>query len=181
MANYHKLLLPEMSADRPYKITSYGAALKRNKERLVKAFALHSLREERRALLMAMAMIETNTMSPSERDASKDNRTDKSANASIFNLSEDMLNELGFQGNIHMLDPLESLPKVVGLIHKGIDLWGVTRLLNFVRGGRTAFKDGVSYGAAEYRNAVATILKVIESSSFVMNDDRRVEVYVPHV
>jgi hypothetical protein len=181
MTNYWKLLLPGMSANRNYKLTSYGAALKGNKEQLLKAFDVRAIRgNERRALMMAMAMIETNTISPSERDTTKDKRTNKSANASIFNLSEDMLNELGYQGNIHFLDPLTSLPDVVGLINEGIDMWGVTRMLNFVRGGRTAFNDGVSYGAADYRNAVATILKVIDMDSSLMSDDRRVEIYVPH-
>jgi hypothetical protein len=180
MTNYWKLLLPAMSANRNYKLTSYGAVLKGNKERLLKAFDVRAIRDERRALMIAMAMIETNTMSPSERDTTKDNRTDKSANASIFNLSEDMLNQLGYQGNIHLLDPLTSLQDVVGLINKGIDMWGVTRMLNFVRGGRTAFNDSVSYGAADYRNAVATILKVIDMDPSLMRDDRRVEIYVPH-
>ncbi len=180
MADYWKLLLPDMMANCDYKITSYGSALRNNKERLLKAFDVCAIREERQVLMMAMAMIETNTMSPSERDTTKDKNTDKSANASIFNLSEDMINELGFVGDIHQLDPLESLPTVVGLINKGIDAWGINRMLNFVRGGRTAFNDGVSYGAAGYRNAIATILKVIGNSASLMKDDRRVEINVPH-
>ena len=53
-------------------------------------------------------------------------------------------------------------------------------MLNFVRGGRTAFIDGVSYDAAGYRNAVATILKVISNTASLMTDDRRVEINVPH-
>ncbi len=180
MADYWKLLLPDMMANCDYKITSYGSALRNNKERLVKAFDVRAIREVRQVLMMAMAMIETNTMSPSDRDTTKDKNTNKSANASIFNLSEDMINELGYVGDIHQLDPLESLPTVVGLINKGIDTWGVTRMLNFVRGGRTAFNDGVSYDAAGYRNAVATILKVISNSASLMKDGRRVEIIVPH-
>ena len=69
---------------------------------------------------------------------------------------------------------------MVGLIDKGIDNWGVTRMLNFVRGGRDAFNDGVSYGATDYRNAVATILRVIDMTPSLMKDDRRVEIYVPY-
>lgn len=180
MADYWKILLPDMMANCDYKIKSYGNVLKNNKDRLLKSFDVCAIRDERRVLMVAMAMIETNTMSPSERDTTKDKNTDKSANASIFNLSEDMINELGYNGDIHLLDPLESLPKVVGLINKGINNWGVTRMLNFVRGGRTAFNDGVSYGAADYRNAVATILKVIGNSLSLMNNGRRVEIYVPH-
>jgi hypothetical protein len=59
-------------------------------------------------------------------------------------------------------------------------MWGVTRMLNFVRGGRTAFDDGTSYGAADYRDAVATILKVFDRFPALLTDDRRVEIYVPH-
>jgi len=180
MSNYWTQLLPTMSANRYYKITSYGAALKGNKHRLLNAFNVRAISAERRALMMAMAMIETNTMSPGERDTTKDTNTDGSANASIFNLSEDMLNQLGYSGNIHLLDPITSLPDVVGLINKGINIWGVTRMLNFVRGGRAAFNDGVSYGAVDYRNAVATILKVIDMFPSLMSDDRRVEIYVRH-
>lgn len=133
--------------------------------------------------MMAMAMIETLHLSPNERDKSKDNKHDKSANASIFNLSEDMLNELGYHGNIHLLDPLTSLQAVVGLISKGIDRWGVNRMLDFVRGGRTAFEgkaQGVAFEAADYRNAVATILKVIDMSPALMSDDHRVAIHVPY-
>jgi len=180
MTTYWKTLLPGMPASRQYKIQPYGATLKMNKGQLLRAFDARGIRDERRALMVAMAMIETNTMSPSERDATKDKNTDKSANASIFNLSEDMINQLGYQGNIHQLDSLASLPDVVGLINKGIDLWTVTRMLNFVRGGSKAFADGASYGAADYRNAVATILKVIDMFPALMSDDRRVEIPVKH-
>jgi hypothetical protein len=40
-----------------------------------------------RALMLAMAMQESTHMDVRERDASKDGRTDKAANATIFNLS----------------------------------------------------------------------------------------------
>jgi hypothetical protein len=181
MTIYWTLLLPTMPADKPFKITSYGGALRANKRQLVNAFEVGGVRDERRALMMAMAMIETTTMSPSQRDASKDGRTDGAANASIFNLSEDMLRLLGYKGDIHLLDPLSALRDVVVLISKAVDTWGVTRLLDFVRGGRTAFNDGSSYGVGDYRNAVATILRNIDRSPPLMRDDRRVEVYVPHI
>jgi hypothetical protein len=178
---YWTLLLPTTPADKPYKITSYGRALRANKAQLVNAFIVARISDERRALMVAMAMIETTTMSPSQRDASKDSRTDGAANASIFNLSEDMMRQLGYVGDIHLLDPLTALPDVVSLIDYGVETWGVTRLLNFVRGGRQAFNDGTSYGAEDYRNAVATILRAIDRFPPLMTDDRRVEIYVPHV
>ena len=128
-----------------------------------------------------MAMIETNHMSPNERDASKDNNKDGSANGSVFNLSEDLLNELGYNGDINLLNPLAGLSDVVWLIDKGITCFGVVRLLDFVRGGRTAFNDHKSYGVSGYRNAVATILKLIDMYPDLMRNDKRVEIVVPHV
>lgn len=181
MTKYWKLLLPGMSANRAYKIHTYPSVLQANKSRLHQAFNASGTREEWRVLMMAMAMIETRTMAPSERDATKDTRTDGAANASIFNLSEDMLRRLGYRGSIHILDPLGRLPDMVRLIALGINRWGIDRMLNFVRGGYTAFNDGVSYGAADYRNAVATILKVIDIYPSLMFDRRRVEINVPHV
>lgn len=181
MTIYWTLLLPTEPASKPYRIVSYGKALRANKRQLRSAFDVSRIREERRALMMAMAMIETTTLSPSQRDASKDGRTDGGANASIFNLSEDMLRQLGYQGDIHRLDPLSALPNVVLIIDNGVVNWGVTRMLNFVRGGRTAFNDGVSYGAADYRNAVATVVRNIDRYPSLMWDDRRVEMNVPYM
>ncbi|MGE5345473.1 MAG: hypothetical protein ACM3JH_05915 [Acidithiobacillales bacterium] len=181
MTIYWTLLLPTTPADKPFRIVSYGNALRANKRQLRNAFEVSRIGDERRALMMAMAMIETTTLTPSLRDADKDRRTDRAANASIFNLNEDLLRQLGYEGDIHLLDPLSALPDVVTLISKGVDTWGVTRLLNFVRGGRTAFNDGVSFGAADYRNAVATGLRNIDRYPSLMWDDRRVEMNVPHM
>jgi len=50
-----------------------------------------------------------------------------------------------------------------------------------VRGGSTAFRDGVSYGAATYRNAILTIYNQIAKDQSLQKDDRRVEVNVPWV
>lgn len=180
MTEYWKQLLPGMAANWPYKISTYPA-LQSNKSLLHQAFNAAGIREEWRVLMMAMAMIETRTMSPAERDASKDKRTDGAANASVFNLSEDMLRRLGYRGNIHALDPLANLPQVVRLIAAGIVAWGIDSMLNFVRGGAKAFTDGVSYGAVDYRNAVATTIKVIDIHPSIMFDSRRIEINVPHV
>src|SRR5262249_23139559 len=51
---------PMEKANCAYKITSYGHALKQNKGLLNKAFDDHNIADERRALMLAMAMIETN-------------------------------------------------------------------------------------------------------------------------
>jgi hypothetical protein len=43
------------------------------------------------------------------------------------------------------------------------------------------FEDHVSYGCADYRRTVATVLKQIELDPTLLTDDRRVEVDLVHV
>jgi hypothetical protein len=193
MTNYWRVLLPNERANFPHQIKSYGSLLRSNKALLLQAFAASNIPQERRVLMMAMAMIETATLSPSDRDKGKDNLTDGSANASIFNLNEEMLRRLNYSGNIHLLDPLSALPRVVTLINdainntnwgitpnRGVPASGVTAMLNWVRGGSSTYKDGVSWDAANYRNAVATAVKLISDDPSLMSDDRRIEMIVRH-
>lgn len=181
MTMYWTQLLPATNANHDYKLPSYGPVLKANKSLLGVAMAARTISPERRALMISMAMIETHHLSPSERDAKKDSRTDGAANATIFNLSEDLLRQVGYSGNIHALDPLARRSDVVGCLDKGINMWGVRRFLDFVRGGRDAFNDGKSYGADDYRCAVATALKLIDADPTLLSDDRRVEMDVKYV
>ena len=193
MTDYARLLLPNERTDHAYRLRSYAPELSANKARLVAAFEARRIVEGRRILMMAMAMIETTHLSPRQRDDSKDDFDDGSANASIFNLNEDMIRRLGGPQNIHSLDPLNALPQVVALINRAIDLadWGitpnagvpasgVTAMLDFVRGGSTTYRDGTSYDAAGYRRAVATAMHVISNDMALMTDDRRVEMNVAH-
>jgi hypothetical protein len=48
-------------------------------------------------------------------------------------------------------------------------------MLNFVRGGSTGYADGVSYGAAGDRNAVATGVRLIDGDPNLLTDDRHIE------
>jgi hypothetical protein len=181
LSEYQNYLLPGERADFPgTKPVPYGEVLRANKALLNQVFDNFGIGDERRALIIAMAMIETTQFLPVQRDTKKDNQTDGSANASIFNLSEDMLRRLGHKGNIHALDPLGSLPAVVRLLNRAFDNWGVRRTLNFVRGGGKAFDDGYSHDAGGYRNAVATILKFIDSDPSFLTDVRRVEANVKY-
>lgn len=43
------------------------------------------------------------------------------------------------------------------------------------------FEDHVSYGCADYRRTVATVLKQIDLDPALLTDDRRVEVDLVHV
>ena len=67
---------------------------------------------------------------------------------------------------------------MVSYLLKGFRTWGIQSTLNFQRGGYTAFKDGVSYGAAEYRNAIVTIYNKIASDWTLEIDGRRIEINV---
>lgn len=164
-----------------FKLSSYGDTLRRNKEALVAAISAAGGNAQEKAVIIAIAMQETTLMSLNQRDASKD-RT-PSANVSILNLNYDMLTKLGYTGGDYgasLNDPTK-LTQVVGYLLKGFRTWGFQSTLNYVRGGSTAFRDGVSYGAATYRNAILTIYNQIAKDQSLQKDDRRVEVNVPWV
>jgi hypothetical protein len=168
--------LPQEPASMPWTINGYGAVMQANK-----ALLLQSAREappHLQALMMAMAMIETTTLSAADRDATKDTKG-ASANVSLFNLSLDLVRCVDPSVDPWALNTDTAL--AVRVIQQGIAKWGIPTFLNFVRGGRTAFKDGHSYGAAAYRNTVATTLMLIDRFPGLMKDDRRVDVDLEHV
>lgn len=178
MSLFWKTLLPNTPAGRPYNIIGQGEVLQKNKELLFAAIQAQHVSPPTtlHGLLIAMAMIETRTMSVSERDRSKDGATDGSACYSIFNLSEDFLRFIGFSGDLADLNLASSLPAVVFEIVYGAQRLGVDRFLNFVRGGRMGYLDGASFGVKDYRSTVATILSVLDMQPSLVTDDRRVEI-----
>jgi hypothetical protein len=157
----------------------------------MRTFERAGIREERRALMLAMAQIEAYLLEPKQIDHSKDDFPDKSENVSVFNLNEDMLIELGYRLDasanekkyrelIRELNNDGALPMVVGLLNQAFDKWGVVKTLCFVRGGRKAFKDGKSYDAHNYLKAVATSLRLMDEDPGWLVDDRRIEMTVVH-
>lgn len=164
-----------------FKISSYGDTLRRNKQALVTAIDAAGGNAQEKAVIIAIAMQETTHMSLSQRDASKDGTP--SANVSILNLNYDMLTKLGYTGRdwgASLNDPAK-LSQVLGYLIKGFRTWGFQSTLNYIRGGYTAYRDGVSYGAATYRNAIQTIYNQISKDQALQSDDRRVEINVPWV
>lgn len=159
----------------------YGFTLERNKARLSIAFDRVQLKIERRVLLMAMAMQETNTLSEGERDMGKDDHSDGSRNYSIFNLSEDMIRQVDPSRALAPLNLNANLTDVVRVIGGALDKWGVSTTLDFVRGGRDAFNDHISWGAPKYRRVIATILKQITVSPQLLSDNRRPMIDLEHV
>jgi len=173
-------LLPGTPAIMKYQLTSYGTVLSGNKAALQSAFQSCNVVGPYQVLITAMAMLETTKMLLSQRDASKDKRTDGSANVSAFNLSRDMVSRLGVDPNTLNKDP-GSLGRAACVIKKAIDTWGVAPTLNYVRGGYTAWQDGVSYGAPAYRKTIATIMSVIDKNPALLTNDKRVAVFLGHV
>jgi hypothetical protein len=164
-----------------FRLGSYGDRLRANKAALRRAFDACGTPPHLRALMTAMGMVETTSMSSNDRDATKDG-AGSSANVSLFNLSLDIVRCA--DPSIHdpwVLNPDANLPATVALIKRAVDKWGIGPFLNFVRGGRTAFQDGHSYGAADYRETIATILRQFDADPALLYDDRRVEIDLVHV
>lgn len=169
-----------MPANRPCRLASYGDRLKKNKAALNSAFSAAGVPDRYRALFLCMAMLETNHLTADERDATKD-KMGSAANVSLFNLSVDLVQEVGYKGNVWDLNKPEKLVDVVRLLTLAADKFGVERLLNFVRGGRTGFADSVSYDCCGYRDTIASMVRALDSNPGAMTDDRRIEVFLKHV
>lgn len=181
MTRFWSQCLPNEAANMCFTISSYGSVLKANKELLRQAMQAQATPDHLQALMLAMASVETTTMSSADRDASKDNTTDGSANVSQFNLSIDLVRCIDASVDPWSLNDPANMQALVRLIQQGLQRWGIPSYLNFVRGGRAAFQDGESYGAAEYRNTVATILRLFDRFPDLLTDDRRVNVSLVHV
>jgi hypothetical protein len=182
MTIYYQMLMPGTPYNFPYKqpMPSYGPALVAGKARVNAASLAIKLPPERRALMIAMAMIETNHLDYAERDKSKDHDKKGAANVSLFNINMDLLRELGCVLTPSTLNLPNTLSTTMIHMNQGIDWWGIYGFLDFVRGGRKAFKDHQSYGATDYRRAVATALTLIDGDPALLSDDRRIEMNVPH-
>lgn len=177
--------VPGVPGDLQYKLVDYGRELSDAKGDLHRACIVNKVPPIRQALFTAMAMIETTHLKIEQRDKSKD-RNASSANVSIFNLSADLVAHLAHARGDSGYTPSDlnkggMLIETVSLLDTGARVWGITPLLDFVRGGRTAFVDGESFGAKQYRNAVKSALRAIDKDPRLLTDSRRVEMQVQHV
>jgi hypothetical protein len=174
---------------------NHGDRLRTNKQLLRTVFDNLRIAPDRRIFMLAIAMQESQTMSPGERDWTKDCTTNDSANYSIFNIN------LDFIRFVTGSDPPSSLPLVdnsglinttsVGaaadIINKAIDKLGSpTRVLVFHSGGRTAYKAMTPTDIDPKRllkghaDAIKTIMKRLEDDAGLQNDPRRVGIAVQH-
>ena len=165
-------------ANAAFKLNNYGVALQNNKGLLVAAIDASGATAQEKALIIAIAMQETTTMDVRDRDTHKDGTP--SANRSILNINYDMLTKVGYVKNDNgaSLDDPAQLGLAVSYMLKAFRQWDVKRALNYHRGGFTAFTDGTSYGATDYRNAINSIYNAIAADLTLMLDGRRVEVVV---
>ena len=163
-------------ANARFQVSNYGAELQGNKARVAAAADRAGANMQEKALIIAIAMQETTFMRGNERDANKDGT--QSANVSLLNMNIDMIQMLGYtrgDGGAY-LNSDERLSEAASYLVKAFRTWGIERTLNFQRGGRTAFNDGTSYGAADYRNSIATIYNKIAQDQAFLSDGRRIEV-----
>ena len=129
--------------------------------------------------MIAIAMQESNDCCATQRDASKD--CTPSANYSCFNINKDMLELLGWHEGGPDLNDNANVIHAIAYIIAAEHEWGMDKFLAFHRGGRTAFNDGVSYGAKEYAEAINAVVKELEARPEHMTDDWRLGFEVPHV
>lgn len=138
-----------------------------------------------------LGMQETTLLDVNQRDNSKD-QTD-AANATILNMNYDMVKKgAGYTGSRQQF--LADLNNGEAGLKAGLKLlitcfdntnskppFGIIPTLNYHRGGYTGFIDPSKYGCQEYRDAITTIYNKFNDDPDLLNDSRRVEVYVQGV
>jgi len=185
---YHASLLPGAQANRKYTIGDYGDVLSDNKWHVTKAFKDNKLSPELRHMFFGMAFQETDHMTAAERDTTKDWRKDGSANWTLWNLSEDILVDMGYRATpgkdrdlFRKLNDKKQLSAVVALMQEGVKKWGARSFLSYVRGGYTAFQDGTSYDVNSFVDSIATHMRVLQDDPDLFWDTRRTEIPLKHV
>lgn len=170
---------------------NYGEQLRRNKRALVKALKEKGANHKELITFVAVAMQETDHMDANERDASKDSNP-ASANFSCLNMNADMLKRVGYDpAKGPSLNRNEDIYTVVYFALKAIRQYGINGFLAFHRAGYTGYAQFQKGGQDGYRrndhmdiqgyiNGFVTIAYQLEKDASLLNDDRRVQVYVEH-
>ena len=127
-------------------------------------------------------------MDVSQRDASKDHAS--SANNTIFNLNYDMLNFVtGYYSKDYGLELNKpddaTLQLAMDLLDQCFDKFGIKRILDFHRGGRTGFDDPDKSArngcdCYVYRNAILTTYNKFNQDPNYFNNGMRIEMVVPY-
>lgn len=158
----------------------YGPALALNKARVLAACALCGGVLAECTVVLAMAMLETTLLDADQRDTHKDGTL--AENVSPWNLSLDMVGALNYTSPRGLnAKTQEALVAGACLVLRAFAAWGTRAALDFVRGGRTAFVDGASYGAGQYRATIGTLAWGLANDTQLLTDGRRLECALPGV
>ena len=125
------------------------------------------------------------------RDASKD-RDPLSMNCSVLNVNCDLLQKAGKLSGRNGEPPIDqnvdcsairdqNLDRVLLLLRRAFDVWTPKRTLDFIRGGRSGFDDGIggSCNCPIYRRAIDSLYLAFSNDSSLLTDERRGDITVP--
>jgi hypothetical protein len=110
-----------------------------------------------------------------------DNRKDYTIPSYVeWNINGDLIQYTGSQIE-SSLNTWGGLNEAVHILKQAVQRLGVNGFLDFQRGGRTGFINHVSYGCYDYRNAIASMMKVLDRNPTLLTDSRRINLDVEHV
>ena len=152
-------------------IKDYGAKYGENKRGHVEALKRAGVSDVHIVLAVAIGMQETRTFDPNGGDHSK---AGEAANYSAFNINGGCMKDAGIRYSM-AFNTWGAVDEVAAAFKKIVAFYGVDGFLNYHRGGATAWKDGHSYDAAGYREAIASIVHYIDQQPSLLHDNRRVD------
>ena len=167
---------------RAHAVTTWqgSSTLQANKQTVVATLRSLGASDERISLVLAMAMQETQDLSASQRDASKDGTP--AANYSAYNMNLACLQKIGWQqGQGPDLNDDANLAAATKWLNTGLDALGEEGFMCFHRGGSTAYEDHVSYGAQDYITQIRQVQGFLLSQKNLWQDATRVGGFLNHV
>jgi hypothetical protein len=187
------------------KYTVSNASIVENKARILRVCKTLAVPSALYQLIIAYAFIETETLSASQRDTTKDpsgaNFMGTGAiNYGCFNLNYALLKDVGMTDDVlKPASPRESVLNkdveegvaiLIKCILKGVELWGIDRYVSYLRGGTTLFNDPRDYSAdlgggpfkvTVFKCGLNRICRMIQEDEKLYTDQNRVAVNIPWV
>ncbi len=158
-----------------------GDELSRRKRLVVDTLRSEGADDARVGLVVAAAMAETNDLSCSGRDASKDGMGD-AKNFSAYNMNAYALRMIGWsEGCGPDLNDDANLAEATRLFNRGINQLGEESFMFLHRGGETAMRDRQSYGCQEYYATIKAIAEHLVQDTSRLTDGRRYGCDIAHV
>lgn len=155
--------------------------LRLHKNQVIQACKDLGCTDLQKATFLAMGMLESEEFCSSQRDCTKDGDA-MCKNFSAFNMNGDFLQMLGIgEEEREALNREDNIANAVRILILAENTWGIDKVLAFHRGGRTAFNDGVSYGAQDFIVKIKATAQHLLQNPQLMADNNRVAYCVPHV